>query len=180
MRPGTLFLLVLLPLFWGCSAEPGSLTSAQEAELRAEVAETLSALTEAMNSHDPDAVFSFYRQDETFYYLGCTSVLFGWSTFSSRTRPYYENQTDVTFERELLFTQILEPTVAVAALRGSSTEADALFWTQVLQKNEDGQWLVTYEHESWPGCPAPRGPHMGTTGEPGDVSAAPEPMTQGS
>ena len=68
------------------------------------------------------------------------------------------------FEQELLSIQILTPTVAVAALRGHSTEAEALFWTEVLQKGEDGRWLITYEHESWPGCSVPTGAHMGTEG----------------
>jgi hypothetical protein len=67
-------------------------------------------------------------------------------------------------EQAVLFVQVLSPTVAVATLRGSSTEANALFWTEVLQKSEDGRWLITYEHESWPDCSTPRGPHIGTEG----------------
>ena len=114
-------------------------------------------------------MFSFYRQDGAFFYLGCTDILFGWETFSARVGPYYANNTDVTFQQELLSVQILSPTVAVAAVRGSSTEAEALFWTEALQQGEDGRWLITYEHESWPGCPVPRGPHLGTGEEGGMI-----------
>lgn len=155
------------------------MTAAREAALEAEVAQALTGLTEAMNARDPEAVFAFYRQDESFYYLGCTSVLFGWQTFSSRVRPYYSTRTDLDFQREILSVQILHPTVAVAALRGSSSEAEALFWTHVLQKGENGRWLVTYEHESWPGCPTPRGPHLGTTEMPGAEIPSPNPGSQG-
>jgi ketosteroid isomerase-like protein len=138
-----------------------------ETALIEEVLETLAGLTEAMNAHDPDEVFRFYRQTDDFFYLGCTDILYGWGTFAVRVEPYYTFNTDVSFEKEVLSVQILSPTVAVAALRGSSTEAEALFWTEVLQKGEDGRWLITHEHESWPGCPVPRGAHMGTTGAAG-------------
>jgi len=167
-----LILLVLVLSFGACVSEPDPLTlvegavltQEEVAVLTQEVAETLAGLTEAMNSHDPERVFSFYRQDESFFYLGCTDILFGWGTFSSRVGPYYTRSTDVIFEQELLSIQILTPTVAVVALRGHSTEAEALFWTEVLQKGEDGRWLITYEHESWPGCSVPTGAHMGTEG----------------
>lgn len=160
------FLLAAI-LSAGCAPGPTPEVEADEAGLTGEVLEALAGLTEAMNSHDPERVFSFYRQDPSFFYLGCTNILYGWDTFSSRVGQYYTMNTDVTFEQEVLSVQILSPTVAVAAMRGSSTEAPALFWTEVLQKDENGQWLVTYEHESWPGCSAPRGPHPGSEGEGG-------------
>ncbi|MFO8175610.1 MAG: nuclear transport factor 2 family protein [Longimicrobiales bacterium] len=179
MRPGIFSLMAFVLLFGACTPEPGPMTGAREATVKAEVAEALTGLTEAMNARDPEAVFAFYRQDESFYYLGCTSVLFGWQTFSSRVRPYYSTRTDLGIQREILWIQVLHPTVAVAALRGSSSEAEALFWTQVLRKGEDGRWLVTYEHESWPGCPTPRGPHLGTTEMPGGETLPPAPGSQG-
>ena len=180
MRPGALFLFPALVLSAACTSEPAAMTAAREAELKEEVASALQDLTDAMNAHDPELVFSHYRQDESFYYLGCTSVLYGWGTFSSRVRPYYQAGRDVTFQREILSIQILSPRVAVAALRGGSTEAEHLFWTQVLQKGEDGRWLVTHEHESWPGCRVPRGPHLGTTGMPGEEMPVPDAGSQGS
>jgi hypothetical protein len=61
--------------------------------------------------------------------------------------------------------QVLSPTAAVALQRGSSSRAPALFWTRVLVK-EDGRWVITYEHQSWPGCDPPPAPHPYTA--PGD------------
>lgn len=159
-----LWLLSSLPL--GACTEAGApAEDLDEAALTEEILGTLTDLTEAMNSHDPERVFSFYRKDPSFYYLGCTDVLYGWDAFATRVGPWYRANPDVTFEQEVLTVQILSPTVAVAALRGSSTEAPALFWTEVLQRGQDGRWLITYEHESWPGCSAPRGPHIATKPE---------------
>ena len=154
-------------LLIACASGPDARPSLDDAALMEEIQETLTGLTEAMNAHDPDLVFSFYRQDPSFLYLGCTNILFGWDTFATRVGPYYTANTEVTFQQEILNIQILSPTVAVATMRGSSTEDAALFWTEVLQRNEAGRWLITYEHESWPGCSVPRGPHMGTEGEGG-------------
>ncbi len=172
MRTRTPFLVFLALSFLGCGEETSSRQEVSAADLQGagadelalieEVEGTLTGLTEAMNSHDPERIFSFYRQDQSFFYLGCTDVLYSWGTFSVRVGPYYQNNTDVTFEQEILSIQILSPTVAVAALRGSSSNAEALFWTEVLQRQDDGRWLITYEHESWPDCKTPRGPHMGT------------------
>jgi ketosteroid isomerase-like protein len=174
MRGDKVVLLMCAAMTVACTRGPEVQGNFDEATLVQEVTETLADLTEAMNSHDPDRIFAFYRQDERFFYLGCTDVLFGWSTFASRVEPYYTSNPDVTFDQEVLSVQILSSTVAVAALRGNSTEASALFWTEVLQKDESGRWLVTYEHESWPGCSVPRGPHMGTEGVEG---VAPPPDT---
>jgi ketosteroid isomerase-like protein len=165
MARNSLPILFSVLVMAACASGSDASPSFDEASLVEEVRETLTGLTEAMNAHDPDLVFSFYRQDPSFFYLGCTDVLFGWDTFASRVGPYYRMNTDVTFQQEILNIQILSPTVAVAAMRGSSTEAPALFWTEVLQEDETGRWLITHEHESWPGCSVPRGPHMGTQGE---------------
>jgi hypothetical protein len=163
MRPSSLF--VLLPGFLPAACVPGpdSLSEGNVAAITQEVTEALAGLTEAMNSHDPDRVFAFYRQDEEFFYLGCTSSMVGWSTFSSRVASYYLSAEDVTFHREVVWTQVLGPTVAVVAMKGSSTEAPALFWTEVLKKGAEGRWLITYEHESWPGCSPPPAAHPMTT-----------------
>ena len=176
MRHSTLILLLVALVPMACTSGPGPLSGNERAATVQEVTETLNGLTEAMNSHDPERVFSFYRQDESFFYLGCTDILSGWGTFSTRVGPYYTFNSEVTFQQEILSIQVLSPTVAVAAMRGSSTEEGALFWTEVLQKGEDGRWLITYEHESWPGCSAPAGPHMGTEGEPEEGG---DPGTQG-
>lgn len=173
---------LLLPaaLFLGaCTSEPAVMSGARETALMEEVARTVQAFTEAMNAHDPDRIFSFYRQDPSFFYLGCTDVLSGWGNYESRVRPYYTFNTDVEFHREILNVQILSPTTAAVALRGGSSEAEHLFWSLFLQRVEDGTWLVTHEHESWPGCRVPRGPHMGTGGMPGTEMSSPDTGSQG-
>jgi len=167
MRSGSAVLLVVAALLGACSApsSSGSPTEVDNAAVTEEVMETLAGLTEAMNAHDPERIFAFYRQDPSFRYVGCTSTLFGWDSFSPRIGSYYSTLApDVTFQQEVLNVQVLGPDVAVATLRGSSTEAEALFWTEVLQRTQDGRWLITYEHESWPDCRTPQGPHMGTEG----------------
>jgi hypothetical protein len=155
MSARTLFFTVLsLLAVSACGPVSEESDQSQLDTLRAEVQKTLSDLTEAMNQHDPDAIFRYYRSGEEFLYLGCTDVLLGWRAFSIRVGSYYRANPDVTFQQEVIRIQVLSPSVAVAALRGSSSDAEALFWTQVLVK-EDGEWRITYEHESWPGCSPP-------------------------
>ena len=179
MRYRAPMLLLLALVASACTAAPGPLTGDEEMAVIEEVMEALNGLTGAMNAHDREEIFSFYRQDDSFLYLGCTDILFGWGPFSTRVGPYYDFHQDITFEREVISIQALSANAAVAALRGGSNEAEFLFWTQVLQKSEDGRWLITHEHESWPDCPAPRGPHMGTE-EMGEMEMAPiDPGVQG-
>lgn len=167
MRIGACLASLSILSVCACIPEPATLDQAQEEALATEVRETLAGLTEAMNDHDPERVLAFYRQDEEFIYVGCTYFMFGWETFSPRAGSYYIANPEVTFERELTQLQVLSPTVAVAALRGGSTEAESLFWTEVLVK-EDGVWKIAHEHESWPGCSPPPTPHPFTT--PSDTS----------
>ncbi|MGD2124153.1 MAG: nuclear transport factor 2 family protein [Gemmatimonadota bacterium] len=141
-----------------CEPVQDSLDRSQKEILTAEVLESLTGLTTAMNAHDPDQVFEYYRQNEDFLYLGCTDLMAGWETFSPRASSYYMANPLVTFQRETVHVQILSPAVAVATLRGSSSEVEALFWTQVLVK-EEGTWRIAHEHESWPGCSPPSGSH---------------------
>lgn len=163
MRYGAfLGLLLVVPLAAACRQEPVPFDQTLKAEITAEVEETLAGLTEAMNAHDSKRVFGFFRQSEDFLYLGCTDYLFGFEAFSVRVGPYYDNNPEVTFHQEVVQVQVLSPTVAVAALRGGSTEAEALFWTEVLVK-EGGKWVITHEHESWAGCSPPSAAHPFTT-----------------
>jgi hypothetical protein len=163
MHARVITLIVACTLLAGCQTESPEPTDADQAALAQEVRETLEGLTAAMNSHDPDEIFTYFRQGEEFLYLGCTEFLLGWQTFSSRVGPYYRANDSVSFHQEPVRIQVLSPTVAVAALRGGSTEAPDLFWTQVLVK-EEGRWLITHEHESWPGCSPPSAPHPFTSG----------------
>jgi uncharacterized protein (TIGR02246 family) len=152
------FPLVLPVLVLGaCEAPPAPLTSTQQEpdSVDAEVREVVAGLTTAMNAHDPERVLSFYLQSDEFVYVGCTDPMFGWDFFSTVVAPYYRTATDVTFQREILQLQLLGTDAAVVTLRGSSSEAPALFWTQVLVRQDDGTWVIAHEHESWPGCAEP-------------------------
>jgi hypothetical protein len=91
----------------------------------------------------------------------------GFETFAERVTPYYRTNTEITFQQEILRIQILSPTSAVVTLKGSSTGAEHLFWTEVLVREADGRWLIAHEHESWPDCPAP--PPLHPTGAEGMV-----------
>jgi ketosteroid isomerase-like protein len=148
-----------------CAPAPASLSDADRAAVTAEVTAALTELTAAMNVHDSEAVVAFYLEDPSFLYLGCTDFVTGGATFRRMVAPYYGPGSAVTFEQQIVSVQVLSPTAAVVSQRGGSSEADALFWTQVLVK-KDGRWLITYEHESWPGCKAPSAPHPFTA--PGD------------
>jgi uncharacterized protein (TIGR02246 family) len=147
-----------------------ALTQAQKYSLSAEVRGVMEELNAAMNAHDPDRLFKLYLDSEAFVYVGCTDPLFGFESFSVRVGPYYRANSDVTFEQEILQIQILNGGAAVVTMRGSSSEAPALFWSEVLVKGNDGAWRIAHEHESWPGCPDPAPLHptgMPESGEEG-------------
>ena len=161
--------LASLSILLTVACEPGSAPfgQAQKDAIALEVEETLAGLTEAMNAHDRDRVFAYFRNSEEFLYLGCTDILLGWDAYSRFAGPFYAANPDVTIQQGVVRTQVLSPTVAVVALRGSSTVSEALFWTEVLVK-EDGRWVIVHEHESWPGCSPPSEPHPFTT--PGEMT----------
>lgn len=164
MRTAAIFGLVFLATAQtACRPGPAPLEDAERGAIIHEVEETMARLTEAMNSHDPDRVLAFYENSEDFVYLGCTEFLFGFEALSGRLRTYYQANPKVEFEQEVVRTQVLGPDVAIVALQGRSTKADGLFRTEVLHRKMGGEWLVTYEHESWPGCPPPPVPHPFTT-----------------
>ena len=160
-------ILALLPL--ACDAGSAPLTQTERASIALEVEETLGQLTEAMNAHDSERVMGFFRNSDDFLYLGCTDFMFGWDTFSRLVGRLYSRSEDVTFQQEIVRIQVLSPAVAVVAVRGSSTEAEAegTFLTDVLVREEDGRWLIAHEHESWPGCSPPSDPHPFTSEMPG-------------
>jgi hypothetical protein len=145
-----------------CSQGHDPMDQAQEDALRVEVEETLAGLTQAMNAHDSDAVLGYFRESDEFLYLGCTEIVVGWDAFARRAAMYYVASPEVVFEQEVVRVQVLSPTVAVAAIRGGSTEVEDLFWTEVLVK-EGGKWVIAHEHESWPGCSPPSAPHPFTS-----------------
>ncbi len=125
----------------------------------------MTALIQAKNAHDPDRVTSFYSDAPDFLALTCTSYIAGGGTFKARIRPTFGARRGTTFEQQVVAVQVLSPTVAVVSLEGGSSRAPALFWTRVVVKDE-GRWVISYEHQAWPGCGEPPAPHPFTS--PGD------------
>lgn len=142
----------------GCQVESGAFSDEARRDVDAQVRAASGALLEAMNAGDAPAVMGFYRDDPSFFYLGCTDYILGSETFRRVVTPFYRTDDPVTFDLGVVATQVLAPDVAVVSLRGSSTQAPSLFFTQVWI-NEAGAWKVSAEHESWPGCLESRGPH---------------------
>jgi ketosteroid isomerase-like protein len=163
----TPLLLLCSVLVGACSGGTQTLTDAQRDTVTAEVTATMTQLLEAMNAHEPDRVMSFYTDAPEFLALTCTSYISGGTTFKAMTGPFYGPKRGTAFGHRVVGVQVLSPTAAVVSLSGSSSLAPALFWTRVLV-NQDGRWLITYEHQSWPGCSDPPAPHPYTS--PGDSS----------
>ncbi len=90
--------------------------------------------------------------------MGCTNAIVGGATFKQMVGPTYRPATGATFVQRVAAVQALSPTSAVAYQVGNSSSAPALFWSRVLVK-EAGRWIITYEHQSWPGCESPAAPH---------------------
>lgn len=142
----------------GACAGSAPFTATERAAVAHEVVAALGDLTAAMNDHDAERVMSFYSRGEDFRYLGCTDFITGGENFRRVVAPYYESGQRGPFEQHVVAVHVLSPNAAAVAQRGSSGDAEALFWTQVLVK-ENGRWIIIYEHESWPGCPPPTPPH---------------------
>lgn len=156
--PVTAFTLFLA----ACTAGPASFTHEGRQALVGEITAAAGALTEAMNAGDSEAVLSFYRDTEDFTYIGCTGFILGGQAFARLVGPYYNPGRDEVFEQRIVRTHILGPDAAAVSLRGASSSGRALFWTQVWVR-ENGRWVITLEHESWPGCPEPSEPHPFTS-----------------
>ena len=162
----TLPIATILPLTWGCSAAP--LTDAERQAVVDEVTDVMAELNDAMNAHEPERVVAFYSDDPGFLALTCTGFISGGSTFKAMTGPTYGPKRGRTFQQQVVRVQVLSATAAVVSQRGSSSTAPWLFWTRVLSK-DSGRWIITYEHQSWPGCSPPVDPHPTTT--PSDSAA---------
>ncbi|MGD2134837.1 MAG: nuclear transport factor 2 family protein [Gemmatimonadales bacterium] len=160
MRYRLLILIAALAAL-GCSARPGQLGEAERAVIVRDVRQAIDDLFAAMNAHDADAVLAHYRAVDDFAYVGVTDLQVGPEPFSARMRTWHDAHPDVVFDHQIVHIQVLSPTVAVAVVRGSSTDAEVLTWTQVFVR-DDGAWRIAHEHEAWPGSEPTRGPHPGT------------------
>jgi ketosteroid isomerase-like protein len=159
MRIRVLTFLAATAALGACQQQPAAeLTDSQRSAIVSEVNETVDQVFTAMNDHDAAAVMSHYLQSDGFSYAGVTDVKLGYELFSRIVSPWYTSNTDVTFEHEIVQTEALSPTSAVALVRGSSTVSKSLLWTQVYVKR-DGKWLIAHEHESWPMCVDAPQPH---------------------
>lgn len=131
------------------------LTDAQRDEIASQVKEAVDGLFVAMNARDPDRVLSHYVEDDDFAYVGTINLRPGREGFASMVRAYYPRHPEVTFTHRIVHTQVLSPTTAVVFSQGGSSDVEFLAWTHVLVRREGGRWLITYEHEAWPGAEPP-------------------------
>jgi hypothetical protein len=151
--------LVLIPL--ACQAPVPELTEETEQRVGSEVRESVAGLLAAMNRGDGETVVGFYQDDAGFSYLGCTDYTLGGQTFNERVALVYDAAQPESSDLSIVGLKVLGPTAAVVSLQGSTTHQSAIFSTQVWV--DDGGWQIALEHESWPGCSEPRGPHPYTS-----------------
>lgn len=164
---------IRLPLFFllaACARGPAPFTEADRAGVAEEVTRAVGQLTAAMSAGDAAAVLAFYRETEDFTYLGCTDFILGGKSFARIVGPSYQPDSGVTFEQNIVRLEVVGPDAAVASLRGGSTAAEHLFWTQLWVRDGE-RWMVAIEHESWPGCRPPSGPHPMTSVPDSDAEA---------
>lgn len=153
--------LLLAPLVASCAPSATPLTEKDRQAIVEEVTEAVGRLRDAMNAHDAERVMSFYDIGPDFIYVSCTDFFLG-TRYRTVASLYFRPSRGVTFEQELVQVKVLAPDAAVATIRGSSSQAPHLFWTQVWVRKADGGWIITQAHQSWPGCLEPRSPHPGT------------------
>lgn len=153
---------IVVLLAAACRTGAPALGEAERAVVVREVRRAIDDLFTGMNAHDADAVLDRYRTGDDFAYVGVTDPQVGPEPFTAHTRAWHQTHPDVQFEHEIVHIQVLNSTAAVAVVRGSSTEAPTLVWTQVYVRDGDGVWRIAHEHEAWPGSEPARGPHPGT------------------
>lgn len=164
-------ILPLLLALAGCAPGPAPLDDEARTAIASEARTASEALLGALNAHDPDAILAFYDLDGDFTYVACTNFMFGGDGYANLTRSLHLNYTEARYEMAVQSVRVLAPDVAVVSLQG--TMLAPLFVTRVLRRSPAGAWLVTWEHESWPGCEGPSAAHPGTTGpDPADEPGA--------
>ena len=164
MKPKQLLALLLIAA--GCSA-PEGLSDADRRGIEEQVRAATAELQSALNAHEPEAILARYGLDADFVYVGCTNYMFGGELFGSVVGQYHCTNTDATYDYAVQSVRVLGPASAVVSLQGAAGPLE-MFITRVLHRGDDGTWRIVYEHESWPGCAAPRAAHPGTA--PGDTA----------
>jgi uncharacterized protein (TIGR02246 family) len=130
------------------------LTDAQRTEITTQVGQVIDSLFAAMNAGDADAITSHYRRSDDLMQVTVAQTLTGWEKLAAVTKQFSTQHPDVKFEHRIVQTQVLAPNVAAVTIAGSATTSEFLMWTDVLVR-QDGRWVITLEHESWPGARAP-------------------------
>ncbi len=160
MNPSRALPLVLL-LSAACSpAAPKPFTDADAAAAAEEVRAASLALVDALNTHQADSILAFYSLDEDFTYVACTTYYVGGEGYDAFARSFHAMYPETKYTLDVGSVRVLGPSHAVVVMEGSLT--GPLWVTRVLQRDVRGRWLVTWEHESWPDCPAPGTPHPGS------------------
>lgn len=172
MRPHLLLLLAAA----ACAPAPAPFTDADRTAAAEEARAASLELVAALNTHDADAILAHYDLDADFTYVACTNFFFGGDGYAAMTRSLHANYGEASYDLGVQSVRVLTPDVAVVSLQGSFLAS--LFVTRVLRRSAEGRWLVTWEHESWPGCEDPRPPHPGTAPEEA-AAMAPGSMTPG-
>jgi len=165
--PRPLPLLVLLSA--ACAPAQAPFTDADADAAAEEVRAASLALVDALNTHQADSILAFYSLDEDFTYVACTTYYVGGEGFESFVKSFHGLYPDTKYTLEVGSVRVLGPSHAVVVLEGSL--AGPLWVTRVLRRDVRGRWLVTWEHESWPGCSDLGAPHPGSTEA--DSAAAP-------
>jgi uncharacterized protein (TIGR02246 family) len=148
-------------------------TDARRTEITTQVTQVIDSLFTAMNEGDVDAITSHYRKSDDLMQVTVAQTLTGWDNFATVTKQFSTQHPDVKFEHRIVQTQVLAPNVAAVTVAGRATTSEFLMWTDVLVR-ENGRWVITLEHESWPGARAPVAhPAM----EPAPGSEVPPPDT---
>lgn len=135
----------------------------------AEAEATIASLFDAMNGDDADAVLGHYTTGDLTQ-LACTRV-HDRPYFEGIVRSYYRGGSERAFDYEVTAARALGPDAALVTAVGGSEDADNLFWTWALER-EDGGLRIVHEHESWADCPAPRTRFHG--GNAGDAEGLPD------
>ena len=154
------------------TAGTGEITDAQRTEITGQVAQVIDSLFAAMNEGNVEAITSHYRKSGDLMQVSVTETLTGWEGFATVTSQFYTQHPDVKFEHRIVQTQVLAPNVAAVTIAGSATTSEFLMWTDVLIR-ENGRWVITLDHESWPGARAPV-THPAMEAPPGTESPRPD------
>jgi ketosteroid isomerase-like protein len=165
--------LPLVLLATACAPAQAPFTDADADAVAEEVRAASLALVDALNTHKTDTILSFYSLDEDFTYVACTAYYVGGEGYRAFALSFHSLYPETRYALEVGSVRVLGPSHAVVALEGSLT--GPLWVTRVLRKEASGRWLVTWEHESWPGCAGPAAPHPGTN-EADSTATAPAGM----